>query len=230
MRNKTQLPFENFAVLNDETKEFKEYIRWLNEQFNRNASPLFREYYGFANGETSVKDFTYFKNRNSTILSAKEFMDIVNLPIDWVIERNEENYKEVNEWINKVNHPYVCNTNYGAVHSKPIDKSPIPQTSMFQCKGFTLITTEQFRLWRKWFDKEVKEEVKPLTQDFVDKFNNLTKEEVKQIFHGVAPNSHGIEWVKVEQTDEQLIELLSNRGYRIYKEVVETIEVTNKTA
>ena len=207
MRNKTQLPFENFAVLHDGSKEFSQYLEWAISQYEvRLSGACIGHNYGVHNG---IFDFfcvdTFYERHNVPIISAKEFMDIVNLPIDWVIERNEENYKEVNEWANGQGMGKNHTGDGYYIHSDAVNCNDYPYSSKHPQQGFTLITTEQFRLWRKWFDKEVKEEVTTKVSISVGDPNQF-------VF-----------------TDNQLIELLSNRGYRIYKDVTETIEVTNKT-
>jgi hypothetical protein len=85
LKTKEQLPFKYFAVKNDNSLDFKEYITWLNREYNVNFygdSTL--AYYGHdgntkylrKNGCYGSEDITTFKN-NPKVFTAKEFMKIL---------------------------------------------------------------------------------------------------------------------------------------------------------
>jgi len=73
-----------FVVKNDKSKEWKEYIKWLNKTFKEDwAGDNYNNYYGFENGSVNNGTNCYpctesFKNNPTIFNSAKEFMDIVN--------------------------------------------------------------------------------------------------------------------------------------------------------
>jgi len=85
LKTKEQLPFKYFAVKNDNSLDFKEYVTWLNRECNVNFyGTTILAYYGY-DGNTSYwrgdgcyvsKDITTFKN-NPKVFTAKEFMEML---------------------------------------------------------------------------------------------------------------------------------------------------------
>jgi hypothetical protein len=72
-----------FAVKRDDSKEWGEYIGWLNETFGSNWGGHHYEYYGYdgteaCGGTYSVVSLTKFKNNPTAFESPKEFMDLLN--------------------------------------------------------------------------------------------------------------------------------------------------------
>jgi hypothetical protein len=72
-----------FAVKRDDSKEWNEYIGWLNETFGSNWGGHHYEYYGYdgikaCGGTYSVVSLTKFKNNPTVFKSPKEFMNLLN--------------------------------------------------------------------------------------------------------------------------------------------------------
>jgi hypothetical protein len=85
LKTKEQLPFKYFAVKNDNSLDFEEYLIWLNREYDVNFyGDSILSYYGY-DGNTNYwrrggcydsKDINTFKN-NPKVFTAKEFMKML---------------------------------------------------------------------------------------------------------------------------------------------------------
>lgn len=101
-----------FAVKNDGSLEFKEYIKWLNKTYNGNwVGNSINYYYGCDNKYTNSgtvyhKYISNFKNNPVVFESAKEFMELLNkdiketfvLPEYWCVKVTKENEEALDSW------------------------------------------------------------------------------------------------------------------------------------
>jgi hypothetical protein len=85
LKTKEQLPFKYFVVQNDESQEFDNYLKWLNNEYGCNWAGFdFMYYFGYTdsddyiggNGTNNYRYSSEFEN-NPKVFTAKEFMDIL---------------------------------------------------------------------------------------------------------------------------------------------------------